>query len=58
MYMRNPEIDIGKSNGLHHPVWGASKNIHGLWFDGMQFIYSSESVQLIWIFFVAGCSPT
>ena len=29
-----------------------------LWFEMMQFLYSFQSVQLIWIYFVAGHSPT
>lgn len=31
---------------------------YGLWFAAMQFFYSFESVQLIWIYFVAFRSPT
>ena len=36
MYMRKPEIPVGKSNGLCNSVWEALKK-HGVQFEAMQF---------------------
>ena len=36
---------------------GSFRN-YGLWFEAMQFFYSFQSVQLNWLFLVAGHSPT
>ena len=51
---------VGKSNGLHHQkffYWQVFK-IMGCGLKAMQFFPSFQSVQQIWIYFVAVCSPT
>ena len=30
IYMENPEIPVGKSNGMHHSIWNTSE-IMGYW---------------------------
>ena len=55
--MEKPEIPVGKSNGSRHSVCEVSENM-GCVFRQCNFFYSFWSVQLIWINFVAGCSPT
>ena len=30
IYMENPEIQVGKSNGAHHSIWSTSE-IMGFW---------------------------
>ena len=30
IYMENPEIPVGKSNGTHHSIWSTSE-IMGFW---------------------------
>ena len=57
IYMKKPQIPVGKSDGSRHSVWDGFRK-HGLCFEVMQFFYSVQSTQMIWIYFVAGCSPT
>ena len=30
IYMQNPEIPVGKSNGTHHSIWSTSE-VMGFW---------------------------
>ena len=55
--MGKPEISIGKSKGSRHLVWEGFRK-YGLCFEVMQFFHSFQSVQLIWIYFVASRSPS
>ena len=48
------EIPVGKSNGLYLSVWETSENMGC---DLCQFFSSFQSVKVIWIYFVAVCSP-
>ena len=61
IYTGKPEIQVGKSNGPHHFIWEASENM-GCDLrrsDAINlFFYPFQSVQLIWIYFVVGHSPT
>ena len=57
IYMGKPEISIGKSKGSRHLVWEGFRK-YALCFEVMQFFHSSQSVQLIWIYFVASRSPS
>ena len=61
LYMGKPEIQVGKLNGSHHFIWEASENMgcdlrHRNAIN--LFFYPFQSVQLIWIYFVVGHSPT
>ena len=57
IYMGKPEISIGKSKGSRHLVWEGFRK-YGLCFEVMRFFHSFQSVQLLWIYFVASRSPS
>ena len=55
IYMENPEIPFGKSNGTHHSIWSTSKN-NGLLVKVMHFYYSFWDLQRMFIHFA--CYPS
>ena len=49
------------SFGKLQKMWlssGVTSVVPGLWSEGMKLFFSFQSVQLIWIYFVAALSPT
>ena len=50
IYMENPEIPVGKSNGTHHSIWNTSE-IMELLVKVMHFYYSFWDLQLIFLHF-------
>ena len=55
IYMGNSEILVGKSNGSRHSVWQTSENMSC---DCDRRRWSFSTLQLIWIYFMAGRSST
>ena len=55
IYMENPEIPVGKSNGMHHSIWSISE-IMGCWLKGFHFYCSIWDLQLMFIHYV--CYPS
>ena len=56
IYMENPEIPVGKSNGTHCSIWGTSEKSYGLLVKVMQFYCSFWDLQLMFIHFA--CYPS